>query len=99
MMNWGKYIFCIVSAAILTLSCAQDEGNYVYRELDEPVITGLADIQVLTFERLLIEPGLGDVAEDDYVYEYGSHYNIACAVSSKPYEIKFRPYHLWIMEQ
>ena len=39
MMNWGKYIFCIVSAAILTLSCAQDEGNYVYRELEEPVIT------------------------------------------------------------
>ena len=49
--------------ALLTLSCAQDEGNYVYRELDEPVITGLADAQVLTFERLLVEPGLGDVAE------------------------------------
>lgn len=39
------------------------------------------------------------IYKDDYVYEYGSHYNIACAVSSKPYEIKFRPYHLWIMEQ
>ena len=55
---------------ILTLSCAQDEGNYVYRELDEPVITGLADAQVLTFERLLVEPDLGDVAESDYVYEW-----------------------------
>lgn len=70
MMNWGKYIFCIVSMVILTLSCAQDEGNYVYRELDEPVITGLADAQVLTFERLLVEPDLGDVAESDYVYEW-----------------------------
>ena len=70
MMNFWKYIFCIASVVLLTLSCAQDEGNYVYRELDEPVITGLADAQVLTFERLRIEPDLGDVAEGDYVYEW-----------------------------
>ena len=70
MMNFWKYIFCMVSAVLLTLSCSQDEGNYVYRELEEPVITGLADAQVLTFERLRIEPDLGDVAEGDYVYEW-----------------------------
>lgn len=68
MMNWGRYILCMV--AVLALSCAQDEGNYVYRELDEPVITGLSDAHVLTFERLLVEPDLGEVAEGDYVYEW-----------------------------
>ena len=40
------YIFVLV--CFLAASCAQDEGNYIYRELEEPVITGIGDMAVLS---------------------------------------------------
>ena len=45
--------------AVLMLSCSQDKGNYDYIELDEPVISGLQDMSVLTFARLQLAPDLG----------------------------------------
>lgn len=69
MMSFLRNIFCLI-AVVLTFACAQDEGNYVYRELDEPVITGLADMEVLSFERLRIVPDLGGMDQDNFSYEW-----------------------------
>lgn len=69
MMKLVKYI-SYMTVLLLALSCAQDQGNYEYRELDEPVITGLADTEVLTFERLHVIPHLGESDEADFTYEW-----------------------------
>ena len=52
MIRMLRNIFCIAAVMILALSCAQDKGNYVYIELEEPVIGDIGDISVLTHERL-----------------------------------------------
>lgn len=59
----------IVSSAV---SCSKDIGNYDYRELDGPVITGVAgNIEILTQERLSITPVItGGLSEDSYDYEW-----------------------------
>ena len=62
------YIFVLV--CFLAASCAQDEGNYIYRELEEPVITGIGDMEVLTYERLRISPDLGEDALPDDAYSF-----------------------------
>ena len=62
------YIFVLV--CFLAVSCAQDEGNYIYRELDEPVITGIGDVESLTYERLMISPDLGENALPDEAYSF-----------------------------
>ena len=47
-----KRFFCI-SALFLCAACANDLGNYDYRDLTEPDITGIeANISVLTHARL-----------------------------------------------
>ena len=70
MMKAIRIICIAVAAMFMALSCAQDEGNYVYRDLTEPEVTGIADASVLTFERLHIVPDLGDIDADAYVYEW-----------------------------
>ena len=67
MMKFIRYISCLI-ALLLTFACAQDEGNYVYRELDEPVISGLADTEVLSFERLRIVPVIEGVDPDGFTF-------------------------------
>lgn len=71
MKNLLGYI--ISFALIICLAgCSQDMGNYDYVELDEPVISGLHDMNVLTYSRLTITPDLGDMEfkDDDYTFEW-----------------------------
>ena len=53
-------------------ACSQDEGNYDYVDLKEPVITGLQDQSVLTLSRLQLTPDLGeaDFPEGEYAFEW-----------------------------
>ena len=53
-------------------ACSQDEGNYDYVDLKEPVITGLRDQSVLTLSRLQLTPDLGeaDFPEEEYAFEW-----------------------------
>ena len=61
-------------AAVLFLisACSMDQGNYEYITLDEPVISGLQDQDVLTFSRLQMTPQIdgGDFSGQDYDYEW-----------------------------
>ena len=54
-----------LTAAIISVSCARDLGNYSYRELDEPVVGGIAEsYETLTMDNLniivSIEGGAGE---------------------------------------
>lgn len=64
----------ILMAAVLFLisACSMDQGNYEYITLDEPVISGLQDQDVLTFSRLQMTPQIdgGDFSGQDYDYEW-----------------------------
>lgn len=67
-----KRFFCI-SALFLCAACANDLGNYDYRDLTEPDITGIeANISVLTHARLQLTPDLGgnDFPDDRYSFEW-----------------------------
>lgn len=70
MMKASRIISIAAVAMFMALSCAQDEGNYVYRDLDEPLITGIADVEVLTFERLHIVPELEGHDAESYAFEW-----------------------------
>lgn len=53
MRKYITYIFCLV----LTLSgCSYDKGNYDYRQLDEPQVTVIDQVSVLTYTVLRINP-------------------------------------------
>lgn len=67
-----KLIYILLSAlALLLCSCSQDKGNYEYIELNEPVITGLQDMSVLTFSELEISPQLGGTfPAEEYSFEW-----------------------------
>lgn len=58
--------------AVLLTACANDLGNYDYRDLDEPVITGIGTpLAVLTHTRLRLSPDLGgDFPESRYAFEW-----------------------------
>lgn len=66
-----KLIYILI-AALLCASCANDLGNYDYRDLTEPEITGVeSDLAVLTFARLQLTPELGgDFPDDRYSFEW-----------------------------
>lgn len=53
-------------------ACSQDKGNYDYIELDEPKVSGIADMNVLTFSRLQIAPVIegGEFAAGDYSFQW-----------------------------
>ena len=58
-------------AAVLCAGCAQDEGNYDYHELNDPVITGVADsMSVLIHDQLTLDPSMGDNITDTTAYDY-----------------------------
>lgn len=65
-------ILFLTSVVLSFFSCASDEGNYDYRDLNELSVSGLSDAQVLTYDRLEFSPSLGDksLAEDAYTYEW-----------------------------
>jgi len=58
---------------ILGVSCAEDLGNYDYRELASPVVTGIGNkIPVRKFERLQLTPEIGgeQFTEENYSFEW-----------------------------
>ena len=57
----------------LLISCAEDLGNYDYRELSSPVVTGIDEkIPVRKFERLQLTPQIEgeQFTEEDYQFEW-----------------------------
>lgn len=62
----------LLSIFWLVMSCSRDIGNYDYRDLDEPQITGVEDRSVLMFSRLVMTPGLGPdrFSGQDYSHEW-----------------------------
>jgi len=67
-----RKILYMMAFALTVVACSQDEGNYDYVDLKEPVITGLQDQSVLTFSRLQLTPDLGDETfpEGEYAFEW-----------------------------
>lgn len=66
------HILILLFAGFLLASCSADEGNYIYRELNELTITGVEDTEVLTYSHLVVTPDLGSEAlsADAYTYEW-----------------------------
>lgn len=59
-----KGILYIICTGLLAASCAQDEGNYTYRDISAPTVTGIdAEINILKNERLQLSPV---IAGEDY---------------------------------
>ena len=61
------YIVVVIAMA-LAVSCSLDKGNYDYISLDEPVISGLEDVNVMTFEHLSIVPSVEGVSDGIGIY-------------------------------
>lgn len=52
-------------------ACSRDIGNYDYKELHEPAVSGLEDMSVLTFSRLRIVPETDEgFTAEDYRFEW-----------------------------
>lgn len=67
-----KLIYSILGGLLLA-SCANDMGNYDYRDLVEPDITGVeAALSVLAYDRLQLTPevGGGEFPDDRYAFEW-----------------------------
>lgn len=67
-----KRYLLMALAVVSAASCSRDLGNYDYRNLDEPVISGIEEnIERLTQEQLAISPVItGGLSEDSYDYEW-----------------------------
>lgn len=74
MKNTLRALTIALGLAVAALcGCADDKGNYDYRSLCEPDITGVADsLSVLVHSRLTLQPDLGSsiARPDDYGYEW-----------------------------
>lgn len=57
---------------LLITACSQDKGNYDYVDLNEPVVTGLEDVTVLTFAQLTVSPDIagGEYPDSEYRFEW-----------------------------
>ena len=57
---------------LLITACSQDKGNYDYVDLNEPVVTGLEDVTVLTFAQLTVAPDIagGEYPDSEYTFEW-----------------------------
>lgn len=67
-----KIGYILFSVALLACACSQDQGNYDYITLDEPLISGLQDQEVFTQSRLQLDPVLegGEFPDEDYAFEW-----------------------------
>lgn len=72
MIDLLRKIFFVTLVGMYMLSCASDEGNYVYTDLNELEISGVSDAAVLTYAELTFSPSLGGMAsgEDHYSFEW-----------------------------
>ena len=61
-----------LAAVLLLCACSQDQGNYDYITLDEPVVSGLEDLDVFTLSRLQLNPQIdgGEFSSDEYSFEW-----------------------------
>jgi PBP1b-binding outer membrane lipoprotein LpoB len=50
----------ILGLTMFLTGCSYDKGNYEYRELDEPQVSGIEDVSVLAYSNLKIEPVFGE---------------------------------------
>lgn len=68
----NKIITATVALAALLMACCDgDKGNYDYHELNEPVITGVADsMSVLIHSTLSLDPSLGENITDTSAYTF-----------------------------
>lgn len=66
-----RYVL-ILAVCALGAACSQDKGNYDYVDLNEPKVSGLQDMSVLTFAQLRIEPVLegGEFPESEYSFQW-----------------------------
>ena len=61
----------ILGLALLLTGCSYDKGNYDYKELDEPQVSGIEDVSVLAYSNLKIEPVFGEGLDlDKYDFEW-----------------------------
>ena len=62
----------VLAVCALVIACSQDKGNYDYVELNEPKVSGIQDMNVLTFAQLRIEPVLegGEFPESEYSFQW-----------------------------
>lgn len=70
MMRRTGYMAVIAMAVLMLYACARDEGNYIYTDLDEPALTGLEDLSVLTFDRIHLVPDLGGYDAEGCEFEW-----------------------------
>lgn len=71
--NYKSIILFLFTCILLGTSCADDKGNYDYKELEDVAISGIAqDISVLAFSDLNITPTFGqfDPSENEYEFEW-----------------------------
>lgn len=66
-----RYVL-VLAVCALGVACSQDKGNYDYVELNEPKVSGLQDMSVLTFAHLRIEPVLegGEFPDSEYSFQW-----------------------------
>ena len=57
---------------LLITACSLYKGNYDYVDLNEPVVTGLEDVTVLTFAQLTVSPDIagGEYPDSEYTFEW-----------------------------
>jgi len=60
----------ILASIVCLCACSEDKGNYEYVDLKEPVVTGLEDMSVLTFSRLVIKPEVTGIDLSSSAYEF-----------------------------
>ena len=73
-----KYIIALI-AAVAFCSCSQDKGNYEYVDLTEPAVSGVVDMDVLTFSQLKIVPRIdgGEFPSSEYSFQWKVLDNVA----------------------
>lgn len=67
-----RLLFALSAVMSVVISCSEDIGNYDYKELAEPVVTGVGErYDKLTQEHLVIAPSVsGGLPEEEYAYEW-----------------------------
>lgn len=78
MKGLKKYILALVAGAAVC-ACSQDKGNYEYVDLTEPAVSGIADMDVLTFSQLKVVPQIdgGEFSASEYSFQWKVLDNVA----------------------
>ena len=61
----------ILSVLLVLAACSYEKGNYEYKELDQPKVSGVKDVSVLTYSQLKMDPGYAEGFDfQRYSYEW-----------------------------